>query len=286
MYMKNVIVSSMWAEFGDAAVQESASFVSQTLMDTTEQKLTVPTPASSNKRGRDEQLVSDEEPRKQKQKHNKKKVRDFNWDRWHFRHIALNVMYFGESFHGFCTQNVTVDDIDTVEKQLFRALETTKLIVDYKTSGYSRCGRTDKGVSAMGQVIGVWVRSNCTSGIGVYQQAGPVPGLLSEGQREFNEDGTCNYQIGRKDTARNDLPSTNSNNTISSTEANDDKEEIDYALILNKVLPAAIRVVWWAPVPTGFSARFSCSRRTYKYLFYAEGLDIEAMQAAANHLVI
>lgn len=44
---------------------------------------------------------------------------------------------------------------ETVEKVLFRALETTKL-VDGITTGenYSRCGRTDKGVSALGNVSG------------------------------------------------------------------------------------------------------------------------------------
>lgn len=39
------------------------------------------------------------------------------------------------------------------QSEIFRALEKTRLLVgDKKESQYSRCGRTDKGVSSFGQV--------------------------------------------------------------------------------------------------------------------------------------
>jgi len=38
------------------------------------------------------------------------------------------------------------------QHHLFAALQKTRLIVDRDSSHYSRCGRTDKGVSALGQV--------------------------------------------------------------------------------------------------------------------------------------
>jgi len=39
------------------------------------------------------------------------------------------------------------------QSEIFKALERAKLMVgSRKESGYSRCGRTDKGVSASGQV--------------------------------------------------------------------------------------------------------------------------------------
>lgn len=38
------------------------------------------------------------------------------------------------------------------QEQIFIALRRGKLIEDRATSQYSRCGRTDKGVSAFGQV--------------------------------------------------------------------------------------------------------------------------------------
>lgn len=40
--------------------------------------------------------------------------------------------------------------------------------------------------------------------------------------------------------------------------------EIDYCGILNRVLPPGVRALAWAPVTEGFSARFSCSDRTYR----------------------
>ena len=40
--------------------------------------------------------------------------------------------------------------------------------------------------------------------------------------------------------------------------------EIDYCGVLNRVLPPDIRALAWAPVTEDFSARFSCSDRTYR----------------------
>ncbi len=62
-------------------------------------------------------------------------------------------------------------------------------------------------------------------------------------------------------------------------------EELDYALILNAVLPADIRVVAWAPVAPSFSSRFQCLNRIYKYYFYGDGMDIELMRRASQHLI-
>ncbi|KAK4742208.1 hypothetical protein SAY87_000209 [Trapa incisa] len=73
------------------------------------------------------------------------------------RHVALRVIYFGQRFYGFASES-QMDP--TVESELFKALEKTRLLVgDRKKSQYSRCGRTDKGVSAFGQVIALFLRS-------------------------------------------------------------------------------------------------------------------------------
>lgn len=40
--------------------------------------------------------------------------------------------------------------------------------------------------------------------------------------------------------------------------------EMDYCTLLNRVLPPEIRALAWAPVTDDFSARFSCSDRTYR----------------------
>ena len=41
-----------------------------------------------------------------------------------------------------------------------------------ETSNYHRCGRTDKGVSALGQVISLDLRSNLLTGVGVKVREG------------------------------------------------------------------------------------------------------------------
>lgn len=55
----------------------------------------------------------------------------------------------------------------------------------------------------------------------------------------------------------------------------DSATEIDYCHILNKVLPAEVRVLAWCPVDSDFSARFSCKQRTYKYYFPKGQLNVE-----------
>lgn len=90
-------------------------------------------------------------------------------------HIALRISYLGWKYNGFATQISLKSDSDedpmkrinelissgivTVEDLLFKALMKTKLIESPRTCNYSRCGRTDTGVSAMGQVIGLTIRS-------------------------------------------------------------------------------------------------------------------------------
>uniref|UniRef100_J3LP99 tRNA pseudouridine synthase n=1 Tax=Oryza brachyantha TaxID=4533 RepID=J3LP99_ORYBR len=74
------------------------------------------------------------------------------------RLVALKIMYFGQRFFGFASEAHTEP---TVESEIFKALERAKLLVgSRKESCYSRCGRTDKGVSATGQVISLFLRSN------------------------------------------------------------------------------------------------------------------------------
>ncbi|KAL4272140.1 hypothetical protein GQ457_13G022890 [Hibiscus cannabinus] len=74
------------------------------------------------------------------------------------RYVALKVMYFGQRFYGFASE-AQMDP--TIESEIFKALEKTRLLVgDRKESQYSRCGRTDKGVSSVGQVIALFLRSN------------------------------------------------------------------------------------------------------------------------------
>ncbi|KAL0229682.1 hypothetical protein PCE1_003250 [Barthelona sp. PCE] len=82
----------------------------------------------------------------------------FKHERYHFRDVALKFSYFGPHFHSFSVQRVSPN---TVEGVLLQALVHTCLIPssDWEGLRWSRCGRTDKGVSGFGQVVSLRIRS-------------------------------------------------------------------------------------------------------------------------------
>ncbi|XP_077998522.1 tRNA pseudouridine(38/39) synthase-like [Glandiceps talaboti] len=175
-------------------------------------------------------------------KKRRKPKRAFDFTKYNTRHIALKFLYMGWDYHGFACQDSTDK---TIEACLFEALLKTRLIEDRQSSNYSRCGRTDKGVSAFSQVISIDLRTNLLEGVGV----------------KVRSNGTAADRQGDKTT------------------------EINYMKILNNVLPDEIRIVAWTPVKPDFDARFSASSRTYKYFFPKADLDIEVMKMAAQKLV-
>ncbi|KAK7476801.1 hypothetical protein BaRGS_00031962 [Batillaria attramentaria] len=171
-----------------------------------------------------------------------KTQRQFDFNKYNTRHVALKVAYLGWDYQGFVVQE---DTDKTIEAALFDCLLKTRLIESRETSNYHRCGRTDKGVSAFGQVISIDLRTNLLKGPGV----------------KVREGGTAHLRQGETTT------------------------EIRYVHILNKVLPPEIRILAWAPVEESFSARFSCKKRTYKYYFPKGNLDLQLMSEAASKLV-
>ncbi|KAM6896852.1 tRNA pseudouridine(38/39) synthase [Xenentodon cancila] len=132
---------------------------------------------------------------------------------------------------------------NTVEARLFEALLKTRLIQDRQSSNYHRCGRTDKGVSAFSQVITLDLRSmQFCGGLGVVLPANIDVNSKSKGSTS----------------------------------------ELPYVKMLNRVLPQDIRVLDWAPAADGFSARFDCQSRTYRYYFPRRSLDVQLMADAAK----
>ena len=125
----------------------------------------------------------------------------------------------------------------------FQALRKARLAEDPAKSDYARCGRTDKGVSALGQVLSIRLRCNSAVGLGVV----------------VKETATA-YWAAQKD---------NPNKKSSPA------EEINYVDVINRVLPQDIRVLAWAPVAPEFNARFSCRHRTYKYYFISDAMHLE-----------
>lgn len=74
------------------------------------------------------------------------------------RHVALEVFYDGEKYSGLA-ENVGQDNDQSIERALFTALQKCQFITSRETAQYSRCGRTDKGVSAAGQVVALHLKS-------------------------------------------------------------------------------------------------------------------------------
>lgn len=175
----------------------------------------------------------------------------FDIDAQWTRHVALRIAYLGWNYDGFAAQDSTQN---TVEAHLFAALRRACLVRTDASArpkdayAYSRCGRTDAGVSAFAQVVAARLRTKLRRGRGVL----PPP--------------------GRENPAPDAAP--------------DDAAEIDYVAAVNGGLPADIRVLGWAPVAADFDARFSCRWRAYRYyLPRGAAPDVGAVRAAAAAFV-
>lgn len=233
--------------------------------------------------------------------------REMDPSKYHTRYIALKFAYLGQRYNGFEHANKNVTPLPTIEEELWKALRMTRLIfpvnmpqdddssgnnglgpnrvslIDWEGCQYSKAGRTDRGVSAFGQVVGMRVRS-------ARPKHDPPP--LTAEEKPANTADVVQEQEPVEE------------------EWDDVADELPYINMLNRVLPEDIRVLAWCPQPPeDFDARFSCRERQYKYFFtqpafsptpgplgfapraadgsqskYREGwLDINAMQEAARH---
>ena len=175
--------------------------------------------------------------------------KSFDFTRHARRKIAIKFCYSGWEYGGLAFQSGPTP-LPTVENVMFDAMAKARLVdpeAGFEGCEWDRCGRTDRGVSAGGQVVSLWIRS----ALGVDQ----IEGASS--------------------------PPSASPTTMTTTA----KEEFDYVYTMNRILPPTIRVIAWSPVASTFSARFSCRYRHYKYLFAPDNLSIPLMQDAASRLV-
>ena len=127
-----------------------------------------------------------------------------------------------------------------------KALVETKLIENLEKCDYSRCGRTDKGVSAFGQVVSLRIRSTVKTEY-----------ILPSGKTVFDLCPGSKFIVTLPDGRSKEI------------------SELDYCSKLNSALPPAIRMIAWAPAPDHFDARFSTLFRTYRYFFLRGTLDLE-----------
>ena len=205
--------------------------------------------------------TEDQDVRHIERKH-KKEEKIFDFHRYQQRYVAFKIAYLGWSYNGLALQALPTP-LPTVEKVLFDALLKTRLIDSIEGCRFSRCGRTDKGVSAMGQVIALNVRSSQlkAQSLSISRDSEEVQ------MRESDEDGR-----GDKEKSM-------------------ERKELDWIASLNQCLPSDIRVLAYDDtIAPDFDARFSCRGRHYKYLFAprvpgSEYLDIEAMNEACRNLV-
>ncbi|KAL8793863.1 MAG: hypothetical protein Q9195_003589 [Heterodermia aff. obscurata] len=202
---------------------------------------------------------------------NRNKKREFDPSKYTTRLIALKFAYLGQRYNGLEYHANNPTPLPTVEEVLWKALMKACLIfpapvagqeVNWEGCEYSKCGRTDKGVSAFGQVVGLRVRSNR-----------PRP---KQGREELAVGETVNGQNGlSKEGLEGDgmvesLRESDCTDISSGDETAFDPiaDEINYPQVLNRLLPPDIRVLaWCGELPKNFSARFSCKGRAYKYFF-------------------
>ncbi|CEP63551.1 pseudouridine synthase DEG1 LALA0_S08e05182g [Lachancea lanzarotensis] len=94
----------------------------------------------------------------------KKKDKPFDYSKYNTRFVALKFAYLGWNYNGLAIQKEPTP-LPTVEGTILQAMNACKLVPSMTPQefNFSRCGRTDKGVSAMNQVISLRVRSNLTN---------------------------------------------------------------------------------------------------------------------------
>jgi tRNA pseudouridine38/39 synthase len=190
----------------------------------------------------------------------KKSKREFNFSAYPTRKIALKFSYLGAGYGGLAWQP-SQGPLPTVEGVLFAALVKARLIdpdAGLEGCGWERCGRTDRGVSAAGQVVSLYVRSSNRPSTSSSVKTSDVPEEETSGGPQALD-------------------------AIASPKG--ERRALRYLHTLNAILPPSIRVYAWAPVEPTFSARFSCRARHYKYFFSGQSLDVDAMRAGAARLV-
>ncbi|KAF2110840.1 pseudouridylate synthase 3 [Lophiotrema nucula] len=204
----------------------------------------------------------------------------FDASKYSTRLIALKFAYLGQKYNGYEHHNNNTTPLPTIEEELWKALVKTRLInptppggaeagqydridkrtfdtwdrggaqVNWDGCEYSKCGRTDRGVSAFGQVIGVRVRSNRPLTKSVSASPSAEPGKLEDIVQEKDE------RLVDPEPESEEKP------------FDELHDELPYIQLLNRVLPPDIRIYAWCPnPPPDFSARFSCKERRYKYFF-------------------
>ncbi|GAA96114.1 uncharacterized protein L969DRAFT_43717 [Mixia osmundae IAM 14324] len=204
----------------------------------------------------------------------------FDFRRFARRKVALRFCYDGWDYCGLASQS-TPTPLPTVEDTILAAMRKARLIPaqgdapSLESLGFSRCGRTDRGVSAANQVIALYLRSQLS---------------LEQLREECGDDARMSYNEAlNRDAARQraTVPGSGAITRVDCGPAPQRMyDELDYVGILNRILPASIRILGWSAVDAEFDGRFACLWRQYKYFFSLSplGLELDPMREAASRL--
>ncbi|KAK2739224.1 hypothetical protein FQN55_009504 [Onygenales sp. PD_40] len=333
---------STWSH--SSLISRIAELEQKLTANTTSPSPSSPAPAPAPARGRNTTTTppsnsTPHTPSRSSSRRPRNRPRPIDPSKYHTRFIALKFAYLGQRYNGLEHANGNVTPLPTIEEELWKALRKARLIfptsaeiesdeeiqryadeslegggrrrqltIDWAGCQYSKCGRTDRGVSAFGQVVGIRVRSARP------KRAEKVTPVAVGGGVEEVYDG----DNGGGEDPLGGLALSGLSESENEDDGWDDiADELPYITILNRVLPEDIRILAWCPNPPAeFDARFSCRERRYKYFFtqpafsptpgalgflkrgsdgkaagseretLREGwLDIEAMREAAKYLV-
>lgn len=211
------------------------------------------------------------------------------------RLVALKLAYLGKNYGGFEFQ--TSANLPTIEEELWKALVKACLVfpdnpdeVRLDDWEYSKCGRTDRGVSAFGQVIAIRLRSNrpkepaeeekkvedvedvVVGGKERVEEKDGVETATAETQTTGVEESTeapVDEDPGASDGKKKKKKKKKTKEKVQEDRPFDDFiDEVQYCKVLNRLLPRDIRILAWCPTtPEGFSARHDCRERQYRYFF-------------------
>ncbi|CAJ2511667.1 Uu.00g072920.m01.CDS01 [Anthostomella pinea] len=198
----------------------------------------------------------------------KKPDRKIDPSKYSTRLVALKLAYVGKNYGGFEFQ--ASGNLPTIEEELWKAFVKACLIfperpneVRFDDWEYSKCGRTDRGVSAFGQVIAIRVRSLRP----LPKKKAPPPAEAQAQEGEETSAATSADAEPQQESLNQETPPEEVDEA-EEREFNDFTDEIQYPRILNRLLPPDIRILAWCPTtPADFSARFDCRERQYRYFF-------------------
>lgn len=210
--------------------------------------------------------------------------REFDPSKYSTRFIALKFAYLGQRYNGLEFHPNNKTPLPTVEEELWKALNKARLVFptpnpllapdepNWEGCEYSKCGRTDRGVSAFGQVVGIRVRSSRP--VDQVQKPAALEDAATRREESSHPQDleTATPSVVRatslgEDSKRTPPPASESASDEASS-FHHIKDELPYCQVLNRLLPPDIRMLAWCPAPPpDFSARFSCKERRYRYFF-------------------